>query len=81
MRRRKQARRKNRQKSELGLPDLEHVKSAVLVSLRSQESQRNYRDLRRPFLARACPQVLTNAQTVHSGAGSSLSRLTSDSAV
>ena len=43
MKKRKQARRKNRHKSKLGLPDLEHVKSAVLVSLRSPESQRSYR--------------------------------------
>jgi len=33
----------NRQKAKLGLPDLEHAKSAVLVSLRSPESQRSYR--------------------------------------
>ena len=33
----------NRQKAKLGLPDLEHVKSAVLISLRSPESQRSYR--------------------------------------
>ena len=43
MKKRKQATRKNRQKTKLGLPDLEHVKSAVLVSLRSPESQRSYR--------------------------------------
>jgi hypothetical protein len=43
MRRRTKARRQNRQKTKLGLPDLEHVKSAVLVSLRSPESQRSYR--------------------------------------
>jgi hypothetical protein len=43
MRRRAKARRTSRQKSKLGLPDLEHVKSAVLVSLRSPESQRSYR--------------------------------------
>jgi site-specific recombinase XerD len=30
-------------KIKLGLPDLEHVKSAVLISLRSPESQRSYR--------------------------------------
>ena len=36
-------RRSDRQKTKLGLPDLEHVKSAVLVSLRSPESQRSYR--------------------------------------
>jgi len=33
----------NRPKTKLGLPDLEHAKSAVLVSLRSPESQRSYR--------------------------------------
>jgi len=33
----------NRQKAKLGLPDLEHAKAAVLVSLRSPESQRSYR--------------------------------------
>lgn len=43
MTKRKQVTRKNRQKSKLGLPDLEYVKSAVLVSLRSPESQRSYR--------------------------------------
>jgi hypothetical protein len=43
MRRRTTARRQNRQKAKLGLPDLEHVKSAVLFSLRSPESQRSYR--------------------------------------
>ena len=43
MGRRTKARKNNRQKTKLGLPDLEHVKSAVLVSLRSPESQRSYR--------------------------------------
>src|ERR1700683_756229 len=33
----------NRAKAKLGIPDLEHAKSAVLVSLRSPESQRSYR--------------------------------------
>jgi hypothetical protein len=33
----------NRQKAMLGPPDLEHAKSAVLVSLRSPESQLSYR--------------------------------------
>ena len=32
-----------RAKTRLGLPDLDHAKSAVLVSLRSPESQRSYR--------------------------------------
>jgi site-specific recombinase XerD len=43
MKRRTKARRSNRLRTKLGLPDLEHVKSAVLVSLRSPESQRSYR--------------------------------------
>jgi len=43
MKRKAKTRRQNRQKTKLGLPDLEHVKSAVLVSLRSPESQRSYR--------------------------------------
>src|SRR6516164_10515735 len=44
MRRRTRTTRSNRrQRTKLGLPDLEHVKSAVLVSLRSPESQRSYR--------------------------------------
>ena len=34
--------RSNRQRAKLGLPDLEHAKAAVLVSLRSPESQRSY---------------------------------------
>lgn len=43
MTRKTKAGRINRQKTKLGLPDLEHVKSTVLVSLRSPESQRSYR--------------------------------------
>src|SRR5246127_5851947 len=43
MRRKTRRRISNRQRTKLGLPDLEHVKSAVLVSLRSPESQRSYR--------------------------------------
>src|SRR5690348_6768431 len=43
MRRKTRTRKSNRQGTKLGLPDLEHVKSAVLVSLRSPESQRSYR--------------------------------------
>ena len=43
MRRKKKRGIPNRRKSKLGLPDLEHAKSAVLVSLRSPESQRSYR--------------------------------------
>src|SRR5467141_2635331 len=43
MRRKKKRGESNRGKTKLGLPDLEHAKSAVLVSLRSPESQRSYR--------------------------------------
>ena len=43
MRRKTRMRKQNRQRTKLGLPDLEHVKSAVLVSLRSPESERSYR--------------------------------------
>jgi site-specific recombinase XerD len=43
MKRRRKAIRQNRRRTKLGLPDLEHVKSAVLISLRSPESQRSYR--------------------------------------
>ena len=43
MRRKIRTKKPKRHKTKLGLPDLEHVKSAVLVSLRSPESQRSYR--------------------------------------
>jgi hypothetical protein len=43
MRRKAKRSKPRRAKTELGLPDLEHAKSAVLVSLRSPESQRSYR--------------------------------------
>ena len=43
MRRKTRNQKMNRLKTKLGLPDLEHVKSTVLVSLRSPESQRSYR--------------------------------------
>src|SRR5215469_15287087 len=43
MKRKAKGKRQNRQKTKLGLPDLEHAKTAVLVSLRSLESQRSYR--------------------------------------
>ena len=51
MKRKTKARRSNRQKTKLGLPDLEHVKSAVLVSPRSPESQRSYRRSIEDFVA------------------------------
>jgi len=40
---RKTKSRQTRLKTRLGLPDLEHAKVAVIVSLRSFESQRSYR--------------------------------------
>ena len=43
MKRNPKGRKSNRQQAKLGLPDLEHAKAAVLVSLRSPESQRSYR--------------------------------------
>lgn len=43
MKRNSKTRKSNRQKAKLGLPDLEHAKAAVLISLRSPESQRSYR--------------------------------------
>src|SRR5215475_8153078 len=43
MKKKIKARRQNRLKTKLGLPDLENAKSAVLMSLRSPESQRSYR--------------------------------------
>jgi len=43
MRNRTRRKKPIRTKAKLGLPDLEHSKSAVLVSLRSPESQRSYR--------------------------------------
>src|SRR5215468_3927136 len=56
MKRRTKARRSNRQKTKLGLPDLEHVKSAVLVSLRSPESQRSYRHSIDDFVCWYCSE-------------------------
>lgn len=43
MRAKKYRNKSNRARAKLGLPELEHVKSAVLASLRSPESQRSYR--------------------------------------
>src|SRR5258708_37120044 len=43
MRRNAKRGKSKRPRAKLGLPDLEHAKSAVLVSLRSPESQRSYR--------------------------------------
>jgi hypothetical protein len=46
----------NRHKTQLGLPDLKHVKSAVLVSLRSTESQRSYRRSIEDFVSWYCSE-------------------------
>jgi hypothetical protein len=43
-----------RLKTKLGLPDLEHAKLAVIVSLRSFESQRSYRHSIDEFVAWYC---------------------------
>jgi len=56
MRRRTRARRLTRRKTKLGLPDLEHVQSAVLVSLRSPESQRSYRRSIEDFVGWYCSE-------------------------
>jgi hypothetical protein len=55
--RKKPKRRKGiRAKEKLGLPDLEHAKSAVLVSLRSPESQRSYRRSIEDFVCWYCSE-------------------------
>src|SRR5215468_1920710 len=66
MKRRTKTRRSNRQKTKLGLPDLEHVKSAVLVSLRSPESQRSYRHSIDDFVSWYCsePRLAFNKTVV-----------------
>ena len=56
MRRRAKSGRAKRQKTKLGLPDLENVKSAVLVSLRSPESQRSYRRSIEDFVGWYCSE-------------------------
>src|SRR5947209_15192350 len=56
----KRARRKpnapKRPKSKLGLPDLDHSKSAVLDSLRSPESKRGYRHAMDEFINWYCSE-------------------------
>src|SRR5215469_5931951 len=49
-------RKSKRLKTKLGLPDLEHAKSAVLVSLRSPESQRSYRHSIDDFVCWYCSE-------------------------
>jgi site-specific recombinase XerD len=56
----------NRQRTKLGLPDLEHTKVAVIVSLRSFESQRSYRHSIDEFMAWYCsaPRLSLNKTVV-----------------
>jgi site-specific recombinase XerD len=56
MRKKLKRRKANRAKSKLGLPDLEQVKSAVLVSLRFPESQRSYRRSIEDFVCWYCSE-------------------------
>jgi site-specific recombinase XerD len=56
MRRKARRGKSNRAKTKLGLPDLEHAKSAVLVSLRSLESQRSYRRSVDDFVSWYCSE-------------------------
>jgi hypothetical protein len=52
--RRKPKSKQSRVKTKLRLPDLEHAKVAVIVSLRSFESQRSYRHSIDEFVAWYC---------------------------
>jgi hypothetical protein len=56
MRKKLKRRTVRRAKSKLGLPDLQHAKSAVLVSLRSPESQRSYRRSIEDFVCWYCSE-------------------------
>jgi len=56
MKGRTKRRKQNRQRAKLALPDLEHVKSAVLVRLRSPESQRSYRRSMETFITWYCSE-------------------------
>lgn len=56
MGRRPRKHKSNRSKTKLGLPDLEHAKSAVIVSLRSPESQRSYRRSIDDFVSWYCSE-------------------------
>lgn len=63
---RKPKRGHTRLKTKLGLPDLEHAKVAVIVSLRSFESQRSYRHSIDEFVAWYCsaPRLSFNKAVV-----------------
>jgi hypothetical protein len=56
----------NRPKVKLGLPDLQHAKAAVLVSLRSPESERSYRRSSDDFVRWYCsaPRLAFNKTVV-----------------
>ena len=62
----KNKKRLTRLKTKLGLPDLEHAKLAVIVSLRSFESQRRYRHSIDEFAAWYCsaPRLSLNKTVV-----------------
>jgi hypothetical protein len=47
---------KNRSKTKLGIPDLEHSKSAVLQSLGSPDSRRGYKHAIDEFVAWYCSE-------------------------
>ena len=54
--RRRQSPKGKRPKTKLGLPDLDHSKSAVLNSLRSPESKRGYRHAIEEFIQWYCAE-------------------------
>lgn len=56
MRRKAKRRKSNRANTKIGIPDLEHPKSAVLISLRSPESQRSYRRSIDDFVSWYCSE-------------------------
>jgi hypothetical protein len=56
MKRKVKRRKAKRQKTKLGLPDLEQSKATVLVSLRSPESQRSYRHSIDEFVSWYCSE-------------------------
>ena len=63
---RKPKSKRSQAKTKLGLPDLEHAKVAVIVSLRSFESQRSYRHSIDEFVAWYCsaPRLSFNKTVV-----------------
>jgi hypothetical protein len=65
---RRKARKRNvaRPKTKLGLPDIEHAKATVIVSLQSPESQRSYKNSIDEFVSWYCsaPRLSFNKQIV-----------------